>query len=35
MEVEIRSPASGTCTAVLVAAGDLVDVNDDMVVIEE
>lgn len=33
MEVEIRSPVSGTCSAVLVSAGDLVDVNDDLVVI--
>ncbi|CAM1509036.1 Fc.00g027750.m01.CDS01 [Cosmosporella sp. VM-42] len=34
MEVEIRSPASGTCTAVFVEAGDVVDVNDDLVIIE-
>lgn len=35
MEVEIPSPTSGRCTAVLVEAGDLVEVNDGMVVIEE
>ncbi|KAF4976777.1 hypothetical protein FZEAL_6610 [Fusarium zealandicum] len=34
MEVEIRSPVDGSCTAVLVKVGDLVDVNDDLVIIE-
>ena len=35
MEVEIRSPVGGTCSAVLVEMGDLVDVNDDLVIIEK
>lgn len=34
MEVEIRSPVSGNCAAVQVKAGDLVDANDDLVIIE-
>ncbi|KAM0556069.1 hypothetical protein ACHAPJ_006057 [Fusarium lateritium] len=35
MEVEIRSPVDGKCLGVLVQAGDLIDVEDDLVVIEE
>ncbi|KAJ4269522.1 hypothetical protein NW762_001183 [Fusarium torreyae] len=35
MEVEIRSHVDGKCLGVLVQAGDLIDVDDDLVVIEE
>lgn len=34
MEVEIRAPVGGTCGRVSVREGDLVDVDDDLVVIE-
>jgi biotin carboxyl carrier protein len=32
--MQIRSPAAGRCAAVLVAEGDLVGANDDIIVIE-
>ncbi|KAK2595217.1 hypothetical protein QQS21_007070 [Conoideocrella luteorostrata] len=34
MEIQIRSPASGRCADVLVAEGDLIGGNDDMIIIE-
>lgn len=34
MEVEIRSPVDGSCAGVQVQAGDLIDANDDLIIIE-
>jgi urea carboxylase/allophanate hydrolase len=34
MEVEICSPISGKCLAVMVKAGDLIDVGEDLIIIE-
>lgn len=34
MEIEIRSPLSGTCTGVRVRDGELVDVGDVLVTID-
>lgn len=33
MEVEIRSPMAGVCTAVAVKAGDIIDIDDGLVII--
>jgi urea carboxylase/allophanate hydrolase len=33
MEVEIRSPVVGRCMAVMVRVGDLIDVDDDLIIV--
>lgn len=34
MEVEIRSPVDGRCVEVLIAAGELVDADSDVIVLD-